>query len=213
MEHYKTHFGAKLCLYDTLINSDLPEILNGDRRLADLRYLVLAAVAPVDPSAVTKTEFSLVELREIAERLRLAFGTNGDWFRQPIGILEKTLAPKNLVRVTERKGKPRFFYSITENGVKEVVRRIERLQAVAQVVELKRKMISGKVRRVEKVVLPKSVVHLCGDSLSVDDLDVILDELIRELELQTNVKDVIPRSQSAPQISAPMATAGDSISP
>jgi hypothetical protein len=185
-------------LYDTLINSDLPEILNGHNKMADLRYLVLTAVAPVDPLAVAKTEFSLVELQEIAGHLRLDFGTEGDWYKQPIAILEKTLAPNNLVRVTERKGKPRFFYSITENGVEEVVKRVERLQAVAQVAELKRKMMYGKVRRVEKTVLPKSVVNLCDDSLSVDDLDAILDELVRDLELRTNVEDAAPRPQSTP---------------
>lgn len=175
-------------LYDTLLNSNLPEVLNGDRRLEDLRYLVLTAVAPVDPSAVAKNEFGLQELREIAEKLRLDFGggegKERDWYRPSIRILENRLAPKKLVRVTEKKGKPRFCYSITETGVEEVVRRVERLQALAQVAELKQKMILGKVKKTEKETLPQTLVHLHGGPVSAEGLDVIQDELVRELELQ-----------------------------
>jgi hypothetical protein len=166
-------------LYQGLIKSDLPEILNDkENRLENLRYLVLTAIARCDPLAVAKNRFSLTDLQEIAAHLRLSF----DFYHGALKILEEVLIPAGLVTVTESEGKPRYHYSITEKGWDEVLKRMEVLRTLAQVIEFKRKIVLGKAKRIENPSLPKNLVGLLsGDSL--EDLDFIKEKLVKDLQL------------------------------
>ncbi len=167
-------------LYDGLVKSDLPEVLNDKaNRLHNLRYLVLTALASCDPSAVAKTRFSLSDLEGIAGNLRLDF----EFTKVAPRILEKVLAPARLVAVTESEGKPRYYYSITEDGWKEVENRMERLRTLAQVIELAKKLILSKKKRTDKRDLPKSATGLLGNSVSLEDLESIKEDIIRDLQL------------------------------
>jgi hypothetical protein len=166
-------------LYEGLIKSDLPEILNGqENRLDNLRYLVLTALAPCDPQAVAKTRFSLADLQRIAANLRFDFENTHVAPR----ILEKVLAPAKLVAVSESEGKPRYYYSITEDGLKEVVNKMDRLRTLAQVVDLGKKLVLSKKKRIDKRDLP-SAMGLLGNSVSLEDLDSIKEDIIRDLQV------------------------------
>lgn len=166
--------------YEELIKSDLPEVLNDrSNRLVDLRYLVLTAVAPCDPTAVAKTRFSLSDLQGIAGNLRLDF----EFTKVAPRILEEVLAPRKLVTVTESEGKPRYYYAITQDGWKQAVDKIEILKMLAQVIDLGKKLVLSKKKRIDKRDLPKNALGLLGNSVSLEDLDSIKEDLIQDLQL------------------------------
>ena len=167
-------------LYQRLINSDLPEVLNDkENRLENLRYLVLTAMASCDPSAVAKDRFSLSDLREVAAHLRFDF----EFYHGAPKILEEILAPANLVNVIESEGKPRYYYTITENGWHEVLGKIETLKTLAQIIELKKKIILSKGKRISRRGLPTDVSSLLDDSVSAADLDSIEADLVEDLQV------------------------------
>jgi hypothetical protein len=166
-------------LYRTLLTTNLPEILNGSRLLKELRYLVLVAVAPCCPHGVGKTKFNRKALQQIAEVLRLDF----EFFHEAPKVLEETLTRSNLV-VAAKDESGWTYFSITSEGTEEVVRRVEDLQTLAEVVTLKQKyVVPVKPIRIEARDLPKAMVRLAPGTLSIQDLDTIQEELIRKLVL------------------------------
>ncbi|MGB9022250.1 MAG: hypothetical protein WCC94_02310 [Candidatus Bathyarchaeia archaeon] len=167
-------------LHRTLLTTNLPEILNGSRLLKELRYLILAAVAPCSPHGVAKTKFNRRELQEIAQALRLDF----EYYHEAPQVLEETLAQSNLV-VADKDDSGWTHFSITSEGIEQVVRRVEDLQMLAEVVALRQKYVMPvKPIRIEARDLPKTMVRLAHPgALSVQDLDTIQEQLIRKLVL------------------------------
>jgi hypothetical protein len=154
--------------------------LNGEHnRLDNLRYLVLAAVAPCDPQAVAKTRFSIADLQRIAANLRLDF----EHTHAAPRILEEVLATAKLIERTESDGKPRYYYSITESGLREVANKMHSLRTLAQVVEFEKKMILSGKKRYGRRDLPSNVAGLLGDSVSLDDVRSIKEVIIRDLQI------------------------------
>ncbi len=165
-----------LRLYEGLVKSNLPEVLNACPLLDELRYLVLVAVAPVSPFGLAKTEFNRSDLRRIAKALRLRF----DYWHEAPDVLEKKLAKFDLITADDRSSK--IYYSITKEGEDEVVKRMRHLEELTEVTKLEQKfLLPGREPKTENVILPKSVVHLANDSLSFEELLVIEDELIKGL--------------------------------
>jgi hypothetical protein len=172
-------FTVDCSMYEELVKSDIPEVLNGNNRLDNLRYLVLAAVAPCDPQSVAKTRFSMADLQSVAENLRMHFDNTHTAPR----ILEEVLATAKFIEITKSEGKPRYYYSITEFGLKEVANKMKSLRSLAQVVDFEKKLILNKKKRLDRRDLPKNVVGLLGGSPSSEDLRAIKQHIIRDLEL------------------------------
>ncbi len=167
-----------LRMYEGLVKSNLPEVLNACPLLDELRYLVLLAVAPVSPFGVAKTEFIRADLRKIAKALRLRF----DYYHEAPEVLENRLAKFNLIIADERDKKT--YYSITKEGEDEVVKRMEHLDDLAEVTKLEQKFLTPGHDAKEKTLLPKSVVQLTSDSPSFDDLLAVEEEMVRGLALK-----------------------------
>jgi hypothetical protein len=162
-------------LYEGLVKSNLPEILNASSLLDELRYLVLIAVAPISPFGLAKEEFNRSDLRKIAKTLRLRF----DYWHEAPEVLDKRLAKFKLVTVKERNSK--IFYSATKEGEDEVVKRMELLNDLSEVSKLEQRFLSPANKIAEKLVVPRTAVGLTSGSLSFESLLAIEDELTRGL--------------------------------
>jgi hypothetical protein len=166
-------------LYRTLLSTNLPEILNGSRLLTELRYLVLVAVAPSCPHGVGKKQFNRRALQQIAGVLRLDF----EYYHEAPEVLEKTLVQSGLIAASKDEAGWTYF-SITDEGTEQVVRRVEDLQTLAEVVALKEKyVVPARPIRIEANDLPKTIVRLASGTVTVKDLDTIQDDLIKKLVL------------------------------
>ncbi len=168
-----------LRMYEGLVKSNLPEVLNACPLLDELRYLVLLAIAPVSPFGLAKTEFNRSDLRKIAKALRLRF----DYYHEAPEVLENRLAKFNLIIADERNSKT--YYSVTKEGEAEVVKRMEHLNDLAEVTKLEQTFLTPGHAVREKMLLPKSVVHLVSDSLSFDDLLAVEEDMIKGLVLRS----------------------------
>jgi hypothetical protein len=167
-----------LRLYEGLVKTNLPEVLNACPLLDELRYLVLLAVAPASPFGLAKTEFNRSDLRKIAKALRLRF----EYYHEAPEMLENRLAKFNLIVANERES--RLYYSITKEGGDEVVKRMELLGDLVEVTKLEQKFLTPGHSIKEKTVLPKSVVQLASDSPSIDDLLAVEEDMIKGLVLR-----------------------------
>jgi hypothetical protein len=170
-------------LYEGMVKSNLPEILNACPLLDELRYLALVAVAPISPFGLAKTEFNRSDLRKIAKYLRLRY----EYYHEAPEVLEKRLAKFGLIVASERDSK--IYYSITKEGEDEVVKRTQSLDDLAEVTKLEQKfLVPGRKATPEEVVLPKNVVHLVSEGMSFEDLLTIEDELVGGLALRSQVR-------------------------